>query len=155
MNRTWTQLAWPLAILAFCAWQATDLVVAWRHSPFDRLGWVAFLIWLGPAVLEWIRNPGPREPALPYLLAALVLAFAGRLLDINAPRSLALGCALAAFVTPTGLRLLWALSAVAWMPVMGWVLRDLPPVAVGGLRCLLALAGVAAWYYRPVRLQPA
>lgn len=155
MKRTWSQLAWPVAILVFCAWQAADLVVAWRHSPFDRLGWVAFLIWLGPALYDWVRTSSTREPALGYLLAALVLAFAGRLLDINAPRSLALGCALASFVTPTGPRLIWALTAVAWMPVMGWVLRDLPPVAVGGLRCLVALAGAAIWFYRPVRLQTA
>lgn len=155
MKRSWSQLAWPLAILAFCAWQAADLVVAWRHSPFDRLGWVAFLIWLAPVALERVRDLGSREPALSLLLAALVLAFAGRLLDINAPRALALACAIVAFVAPAGPRWLWAIAAVAWMPVMGWVLRDLPPVAVGFLRCLVASGGLAAWFYRPVRLQPA
>ena len=33
------QVEW--AILAFCAWRSADLLNAWRHSPYDRLGWLA------------------------------------------------------------------------------------------------------------------
>lgn len=50
-----------LAILAFCAWLSRDLLNAWQHSPHDRFGWLARLVWLVPLGLRWRQKYTGRE----------------------------------------------------------------------------------------------
>jgi len=75
-------------VTLFCAWHAADLVHAWRHSPYDRLGWLAigvigdlnFLVYWGlagalgslahfrpRAAWLWLALAGSWMPALGWL----------------------------------------------------------------------------------------
>jgi len=45
---------WPflhLTVIGYGVWQSRNLVEAWLHSPFDRWGWLAFLIWASPVLI--------------------------------------------------------------------------------------------------------
>jgi len=133
------------AVLGFCAWEAADLWTAWQHSPFDRLGWLAFGIWLAPtlAAASGFCAPGPttrRSVQLAWL--GLVNCLAGIVTDLHVLKhvALALGCAA---VTPTfRLESLWLVLSLTWMPALGWLLDGLPAFGVASTR--LALAALAA-----------
>jgi hypothetical protein len=133
------------AVLAFCAWQASDLVTGWRHSPFDRLEWLALGIWLTPTLLSagGFRAPGPatnRSVVLAWL--ALAVCLGGLLTDMHFLKHGALALACAAVTPAFRLGILWLGLGVAWMPSLGWLVHGLPASGVVTLR--LALATVAA-----------
>lgn len=155
MKRWWATHGLELAVAAFCAWQAAGVLTAWQHSPFDRLGWLSFLIWLAPLGGAWRERPPRRETALILPVLALGLAVAGRLLELNALNYGALAVALTALLPGTARRGLWLASALAWMPLLGWMARDLPPGWVAMLRLLLAAAGSAAGLLTVPKIQTA
>ena len=63
--------ALALATLLWTAMWCGDLIEAWRHSPFDRLGWFAaagWLAWVGRATAPergtlagWLAHGGSRS----------------------------------------------------------------------------------------------
>lgn len=145
------------AILAFCIWQASDLVIAWSHSPFDSFGWLALLLWLTPQADRLIRryvagsNPLWRSqmeqpdslPPVPLALwAALLACFLGILTDLHFLKHCALALACAGITSRFRFWLPWFLLSISWMPALGWVLAALHPVAVTSIR--LTLAALAA-----------
>ena len=135
--------SWPLvevAILLFAAWQARDLINAWQHSPHDRFGWVALLVWLTPPGLR-IINPQADKGANFYLLgAAIGCGLLGELTEVHFLKHVALGLAAGARISFSPRTWPWRLAAVAWMPIFGWWLADFSAGTVFILRLALALA---------------
>ena len=127
------------AIVGLSAWRAfPGLLDAWRHAPYDRLGGIAFLLWIAPLVWRYARSPRPwstGHPVWPWV--ALVLLLGGSLADINAVQYLALAAALTAFQPRHGLTLLWLVTGAAWMPALGWLGAPLGTMGMHGLRLLL------------------
>ena len=109
----WLTVAWS-------AWSARDVAAAWRHAPFDRLGWAAWLIWFLPALVFAVRDGAFRTG---WWIAALGGLLAGMMADVNAVKYAAFALAVSALLPERGLwGLVWLAAAVAWMPVLGWSL---------------------------------
>ena len=134
-----------LAVLFLAAWLSRDLPGAWRHSPHDRLGWLALLIWLAPPVF-FLAHSRRACAGAAFLGAAILCGFIGELAEFHFMGHLALALAVAAWI-PVSLRsAVWLLAAVSWMPVFGWCLADFSAGMVLISRLALALAGaVCLW----------
>ncbi|MEI6779585.1 MAG: hypothetical protein WCQ21_01585 [Verrucomicrobiota bacterium] len=180
MKRRFSQLEAEWGVLAFCAWQSADLLTAWRHSPFDRLGWLALVLWLTPTLAGALpkaerrpksegRNPNrprPRVSVFGYRISAffrpstssgfglqnylawlgLLICLAGMLTNLHVLNHVALALAGAAVTPRFAFRWLWLGLALAWMPVLGWLLRELPASGVAPIRLgLAALAAAIGW----------
>lgn len=125
-------IAW--AVLAFAAWQSSELLNAWRNSALDHLGWVAFLVWLTPAFAQLgpLRTIHPCPPALTSTLiaASLAAALVGILADFNTASYVSLAFAVAALGGWSRFHPLWLASAIAWMPAFSWAGQFLPRPAL-------------------------
>jgi exosortase/archaeosortase family protein len=137
-------------VLAYAAWQCRAIVPSWRHAPFDRMGWLAFIVWLVPAVAR--RAPRERAEAAGWRLqvpalgaGALALLAAGQLGDFNLLRQAGLAAALSA-VAPVRQRWLWLAGSLSWMSAFGWAASQVgaSAVLVAGARVALA-ATIAAF----------
>ena len=129
-----------LAILAFAAWQSHDLLNAWQHSPHDRFGWLALLVWLTPLAARLVLSR--KMSASPFLMgAAIVSGTLGELTELHFFGHIALALVIVAWFKISWRSLFWLGAAVAWMPVFGWWLANFSGGAVFTLRLLLALAG--------------
>jgi hypothetical protein len=130
------------AIFLFAAWQARDIAWAWVHSPYDRAGGPAFLLWLAPAVwVAWHRMETP--PPRWRVWVALIFTAIGGMSGINSLNYIALAVALAGCFPLLGARRWrWLFLSISWMPLLGWLGAKvgLPVVAVGVLRIVVALA---------------
>jgi hypothetical protein len=135
-----------LGIIALCGWQAfPGLVDAWRHAPFDRLGWLAFGLWAAPVIYRAVRPPRESRPGLPALAwVALGLLLCGSLADVNALCNLALAAAIGGFMPRHQATLAWLALSVAWMPALGWAGATVGAVALNALRALLGAAALWA-----------
>lgn len=131
-----------LAVAGFCAWQASDLLAAWRHSPFDRCGWLSFMIWLTPVVIGMIRGSPTVTDTTLFTWLALIAVLGGRLLDLNALLCGALALSLAGFVPPGTRRIVWLVGALAWMPALGWLAHNYPINLVATARLIFAVATI-------------
>jgi hypothetical protein len=136
-------------VLGFCAWQSRDLLVAWRHAPFDRADPVAFAIWLVPVAFAWAHGRINGLANSTWLLVAAAASLLGAITDLHLLPQLALAFALASFLPANTSILPWLLAAVAWMPVLGWGSSavGLGWPAVTAVRLLLALPA-AIWECR-------
>ena len=143
-----------LAVAAFCAWQAAELLNAWRHSPFDRLGWLSFLIWLIPVAICFIRHNSPATDSVFFIILALIMAVIGRLLEVNALMGIALAFSLAGFVPSSMQRMFWLAGAISWMPALGWLAHNLPVYMVVATRLLLVVATTLPLLLAPRKIQP-
>jgi len=117
------RVEWLVAV--FCAWHAAvPLLQAWRHSHFDRLGWLAMLIWLIPAARRlWAGVDTSRHFKL--AVASLAVSFIGVIGDLNVLIYIGLAGILGALASVTGKGWLWLLLAVCWLPAFGFVLARL------------------------------
>lgn len=136
------------AVLAAAIWQSADLLEAWRHSPLDRLGWLALGLWLAPVAWAW-RRPAPvsEQTSLSLLGAAVAAILAGVLLELHGAAYAALALAISAIARPPRAAWLWLVLSVSWMPFLSWASRGLPLPGLIALRLALAAAaaGVAVW----------
>ncbi|MFO1460156.1 MAG: hypothetical protein U1G08_12180 [Verrucomicrobiota bacterium] len=132
------------AVTAFAAWQSSDLIAAWRHAPLDRWGWLALLIWVAP--LPWAARSAMNGRVLWPFGLALGVTLAGTLGSLNAACYAGLAIALAAWAgtDPISGRWIWWTASVSWMPLLGWVGKDLGGTTLTVFRFLLAGAGVAS-----------
>ncbi len=130
-----------LLVVGYCAWQGADLLGAWMQAPFDRLGWLALLIWLAPlgAVLRARRKLSGN---VWLLSAALFFSFVGGVAELNVLRYAGLALALSGLLPRPAAP--WVCAAVAWMPALGWFASHSNPAAILPLRLLIAGAGAAA-----------
>jgi exosortase/archaeosortase family protein len=140
-------------ILGYCAWQSAGLPAVWRDSPFDRLGWLAFVIWAaGIAVARVTATRDAHDPKkgaswLPAL--GLAFAFLGDLGELNVSRHLGLALVLAHF-SPWPCRFACAAGAVTWLPALGWAgsRLGLDPATFSLVRVGIAVVAVA-WMLCP------
>jgi len=147
-----------LAITGFCLWQSSDLFSAWRHSPFDRLGDLAFLVWTIP--LLWSLKTPPTAFPLGLGTLALAVCFLGGLGSLNALKYIGLALALVSLAGRASQRpWFWLGASIAWMPSLGYLLQ----IALGrsSLNLSWAIAAVrlglasaaAAWMILEIRRQ--
>lgn len=132
------------AVTAFAAWQSSDLVAGWRHAPLDRWGWLALLIWMVP--IPWaVRTVAGGRALWPFGLA-LGMTLVGTLGSLNAACYAGLAIAMAAWTgtNPVSGRWIWWAASLSWMPVLGWIGKDLGGTTLPLLRLLLAGAGAAS-----------
>jgi len=145
MMRFLNQIRVEWLVVAFCAWHAADLLHAWGHSPYDRLGWLALLLWSLPAGRSVWHGAKPAA-GFKLAMASLALALIGVLGDLNFLVYWGLAGAIGSVAGVTGRAWLWLALAVCWMPVFGWFGSQLhlPARPVNSLRLLVALAAAAA-----------
>jgi hypothetical protein len=141
MNRLRSLLTVEWAVVVFCAWHcAQPLMGTWCSAPFDRLGWLAFLLWFSPVVasVAWSdRLPQVRIAWLTWV--AVGMQVAAVLANINALSYLGLALALGGILPPGKNHLFWMLLSFSWQPVLGIALfRFLPVNAIIVIRVLLA-----------------
>ena len=129
-------------MLAWCG----DIVQAWRHSPYDRLGWVAAGGWAA-----WVVLAGRRVTHASWVwwAAAWLVSFVGVAGELNVVQHAALALAAAAWVGGGGRGWGVLVLAAGWLPALGWVGRGAGAELVLGVRLLAGTAGlVLAWRER-------
>ena len=130
-------------IAAFCAWHSADLLQAWLHSPYERFGWLAFLIWLIPAARSVFRGVDTSRH-FKLAILSLALSFIGTIGDLNFLCYCGLAGIVGAMGGVSGRAWLWLAMSVCWMPAFSLFFARFhftPPMAQI-LR--LVTAGVAA-----------
>jgi hypothetical protein len=145
-----------LAVTAYCAWSARDIVPSWWNAPYNRLGWIAFLIWLIPLAREAMRRN--IEPFALLLWGGLGLSLIGTIGEQNALCYLGFSCALAALPHWSFLcRLLWLAASISWMTVLGYAAEraSLSNRPVLMLRLLAAAGAVSLILFLTRRKVPA
>lgn len=141
-TRPWAE--W--AVLLFAAWRSRDLLNTWQHSPRDRLGWLALVVWLAPLAPQLVNRRGQAGANAYMVGAAIVCGLLGELAEVHFCNHVALALALAAWLKGSLHALPWMLAAAAWMPVFGWGLADVSSGRVLICRLALALAGVTSYW---------
>ena len=132
-----------LVVFAHALWQTRGLPTHWVHSPFDRMGWLAALVWVGAIALVW--RDTKRSPSVAWLVLSLLLGLAGALGDLNVLRYAGLAAAGAAFFGGWPAAIASCVCALCWMPILGYAFKELGVPFVNTLRVTLALvAGFAA-----------
>lgn len=135
-------LVW--AVLSFAAWRSGALLHAWEHSPMDRLGWLALVLWAFPAVLSLAVHDAPDQPPprAHLLVASLLATLGGSIADLNAANYIGLALAVAAIPGASLRTFLWLGTAASWMPALSWLAQGLPRTYLVTGRLGLAAAGV-------------
>jgi len=141
------------AICIFCLVLSNELLVAWHISPFDQFGWLAFLVWISPALFVVYRHHfssikeffqehsfATCEPLAWWGLAAAVIGTAG---DLNVLKYLGLSLAVASWIPWSADVIIWMVLGICWMPFFGWIAGSLPISMVILLRTLFALLATA------------
>lgn len=133
-------VAW--LILAFATIQIRGLWVNWHHSPMDRLGWLALVLWLIPSFFVWPARGGNPFDQLStrLLLAAALFLLVGVAVEIHAMAHIAFALAVAAVARPPRFAGLWLVGAISWMPALTSVTKELPLSAVISIRIMIASA---------------
>ena len=129
-------------VVVFAGLQARDLLTAWAHSPSDRTGWGAFLLWLTPAVRMLWRHKGRGPTNRLLVLTALTAALTGGICQVNFLNYLALALAFAGrWPLAWKHEIIWLALSIGWMPVMGVLAAHagLPVLLVDGVRVILGL----------------
>jgi hypothetical protein len=139
-----------LGVVALCAWQSASLLTAWRHSPFDRMCWLSFLIWLLPVAVYLASPSRIKNTSMANTVLALSFVISGKIFDFNILMHIAMALSLSTFLPTKKCRVIWLVAALAWMPLLGWLARDLPMNAVAGLRLFIASAAAVLLIYQPI-----
>jgi hypothetical protein len=132
----------PLAVLLYCGYRSLDLASAWMRSPYDALGWLAALVWAVPVLVACVRA-GLGHGTLWASALALLLTLFGSAGSLRVLHHAGLAVAAAALLPLTPRSAVWLGCSLSWMPVFGWLGKDLDPVAVAVLRLALSAAGTA------------
>ena len=138
-------------VTAFCAWHAAGilndagLLHAWRRSPYDRLGWLALVLWAVPAVRA-IGRGGNAEGGFRVAIISLAIALIGVLGDLNFLVYWGLAGSIGSLARVSCQGWLWLVLAICWMPAFGWIGSQLHMLAlpVNILRLLAAFAAAGA-----------
>ncbi len=114
-----------IAICVYCMWQALDLLQAWAYSPYDRLGWAAFIIWCVPVLFFWSRQtriPLPAPPGRPFFLGmGIFFSFYGTAGSLHVLNHIGLAFSIAGLMPSLKWEILWIASSLSWMPTLGWI----------------------------------
>lgn len=124
-----------IAAWLYALWQARALGQAWRDSPFDRLGSLAFLLWCAPVLIKAWQGLSVR---VVWFAVGVVLSLLGFVSELNAVKYGGLAVVTCGFLPPTRASWVQLAGAVSWMPVLGWVFSSAGTTAVNGARLLIA-----------------
>ncbi|MEI8341156.1 MAG: hypothetical protein WCH43_06420 [Verrucomicrobiota bacterium] len=129
-----------IAVTLYTGWISRDVVAAWIHSPFDRMGFPAFLVWFAPVVLlQWFPRVRQRNGFDAGFLIGLGLSLAGVALNLNLIKYAGLAFVISGFLPRDVALMVWLPAALSWMPVLGWALSSAGTLGVGLLRLVLAV----------------
>jgi hypothetical protein len=132
-----------LATLGWALFWCGDVVTAWRHAPYDRLGWVAAAGWAAFVLMAGRRSA---SAAGWWLAAAWVVSCSGVAGELNIAQHAGLALAGAAWAGGGWRGLAVLVLAAGWMPALGWATRGAGSDATTALRALAGAAGAAlAW----------
>jgi hypothetical protein len=135
------------AISIYAIWNARNLLAAWLHSPYDRCGSLAFLLWTVPILSLWMtrllanRARSTRLSSAPFAIA-LAVSFAGVAADLSALKYLGLAIALSGFLPVQPATFVWLGCAAAWMPAAGWAFSSHGSILVNSMRATIGLAAL-------------
>lgn len=135
-------------IAAFCAWHCSDLIHAWLHSPYDRFGWIALLLWLLPAVRSVSRRVDSSRQ-FKLALTGLALTLIGVMGDLNFLAYCGFAATVGAIAGVSGRAWLWLVLAICWMPAFGLICSKLnlhAPVTQA-LRLVVAAGAAGIGFY--------
>lgn len=132
------------AILALAAVQSRELLSAWQHSPFDKFGWVALLVWGGPAAWLYATGRAGGRGRLALLGICLGGIALGAVSGLNALCYIGLAFGVSALPGFSFGAVFWLATSIGWMPVFSWAANSLPVPLVLALRVTLTLVGSAA-----------
>lgn len=138
-------LAAGAAITLYASWNARALLSAWIHSPFDRCGSLAFVLWTVPVACFWVTRmlgDSSRRVSIPAFAIALVVSFAGVATDLSVIEYLGLAIAMAGFLPLKPATFVWLGCAVAWMPAAGWAFSSHGSVLINSMRAGIGLAAL-------------
>lgn len=138
-----------LCTLIWTAAWCGDLLGAWRHAPYDQAGPGAAALWL-VALLLLRRDVAPRRA---WLAAAWAGSLIGAVGTLHVAHHVALMCAVCAWLPWRRQRILAAITAVSWMPALGWALAVWSPATLNGVRLALATVMMAAVLLRRTERQ--
>ncbi len=138
------------AITLYAAWNARSLLGAWLHSPFDRCGSLAFLLWIVPVASLWIARRRAKRPGRLSSAAfaiALLVSFTGVAMDLGVLKYLGLAIAIAGFLPVQRAMFAWLGCCAVWMPAAGWAFSSHGPLLVNAARLM---GGVLAILLTPL-----
>lgn len=142
-----------LTAAGYGIWQSLNLLEAWLYSPFDRWGWLAFVLWLAPllGLRATEQRPlfGGCKTSRPLLLTGLALTFLGDLGSFNASCNAGLALIILSFAPAQCRNLTTGLASASWMTALGWFGSQaaLDPATLNALRIGIAAVG-AGWTLR-------
>ncbi len=114
--------------VAYCAWRSNELLNAWEHSPMDKWGGLAFLIWLGPvyyALLKRSQEFDLRTVNYWLLAMGLGMTLVGSMSSMNMAHYCGLTLTVLSWIRWRRQHIFWAVGAIAWMPVFGYSMSRL------------------------------
>lgn len=114
-----------IAVIIYCAWRSEELLNAWAHSPMDRFGWMAFILWLTPILfVAWKRSEDFESHSGNQIAlgAGLVISLGGTMSSMNMAYYIGLALALMALIRWRITHWIWLSGALMWMPVFGYTL---------------------------------
>jgi hypothetical protein len=110
---------------------------AWLHSPFDRTGWIAWLIWCVPAAVQAFRAS---PTCLAWFPAGVFVSLVGFIGDFHFLEQAGLATVSAGFLSQCRIVWVWLAAAISWMPVFGWAFSFAGTSMVCAGRVVLAVA---------------
>lgn len=153
------RLPWlEIALVGYALLANRALVSGWRTAPYDRFGWIAFLIWLVPLGLRSPVAAGAKRMHINRPLAAglgLAAVLLGQFVEFNVVRQTGLALILIS-LAPWRSPWIWAVCACSWLPAAGWLASRfaLDPTILGLCRVGLASVGVASLLYPSPQASP-
>lgn len=160
-NATSNQNRYPplilLIIACFSIIESRELFSSWVNSPIERLSWIFFGLWLLPIIISWVKKPhqffftGANTALGALSLFALFLSI---ILSLNAVAYAGLALSLAACIPWSMYNIPWIISAVSWMPGIGWLLihwfPDAPILITQIIRLVIVDIGTLIWILRKI-----
>jgi len=125
-----------LALVAISA--LPSLCDAWFSAPLDRFGPLFFALWLAAL---YAASDGENRSTFYWLLSALLSLSLSVVTHLNVLAHLALVLAGVSTVRCSA-RVPLSLAAVSWLPVLSWLLKDLPYGAIQGLKSGVCFSGL-------------
>jgi exosortase/archaeosortase family protein len=150
--RSLARLPWlEVALVGYALLANRALVGGWRVAPYDRFGWIAFLIWLVPLARRNPASTGARRVQVNRPLVAglgLAAVLLGQFVEFNVARQTGLALILIS-LAPWRSPWIWAACACAWLPATGWLASRfaIDPTLFALCRVSVAFAGVASLLY--------
>lgn len=113
-----------ILICIYCVLNSLNLVETWINSRADRIGALAFILWITPVILFWIRQF--KQDNLikdrPILLAiGLFCSFNGMAGSLHVLEHIGLAFTISALLPSSRLHPVWLASSIAWLPAFSWI----------------------------------